>query len=128
MNHPTLFAPIATVAAFRHGESWRKQMISYLEGNIEFVETFCKEYIPQIHPLRPQASFLIWLDCSKLNLDHDNLNALFAEKAHIALNDGEIFGQGGEGHMRLNIGCPRSILEKAMNQLKEAINQGQTTE
>ena len=121
MNHPTLFAPIATMAAFRHGEQWRQQMISYIEGNIEFVEAFCKAHIPQIRPLRPQASFLIWLDCSGLNLDHDSLNALFAEKARLALNDGEMFGHGGEGYMRMNIGCPRSVIEKAMNRLLEAI-------
>ncbi len=121
MDHPTLFAPIATMAAFRHGEHWRQQMISYIEGNIEFVESFCKTHIPQIRPLRPQASFLIWLDCNELNLDHDSLNALFAEKARLALNDGEMFGHGGEGYMRMNIGCPRSIIENAMDRLLEAI-------
>ena len=68
-----IFAPIATIAAYRKGESWRKQMLKYLEGNIEFVITYCKENLPQIKPLRPQASFLVWLDCRDTGLDHDQL-------------------------------------------------------
>lgn len=119
---PNLFAPIATIAALRNGEEWRQQMLRYVEGNIDYVIDFCKKYIPQIRPLRPQASFLVWLDCRELGLSHKKLNHLFVEKARLALNDGAMFGQGGEGFMRLNIASPRSVIEQAMHQLKEAID------
>ena len=121
LDEPHLFAPIATIAAFREGEAWRKQMIYYVESNILFVETFCKEHMPAIKPLRPQASFLIWLDCRALHLSHDELLHLFIDEAHLALNDGEMFGPGGEGYMRLNVGCPRKLVEQALQQLCEAV-------
>ena len=122
MDAPTLFAPIATVAAFSdEGEAWRKELIAYIEGNVEFVEQFCREHLPQIRPLRPQASFLVWLDCRQLGLTHEALNELFIDRARLALNDGEMFGAEGHGFMRLNVGCPRSVLEEALNRLKNAL-------
>lgn len=123
LNEPHLFAPIATTAAFTTGEEWRKEMLRYIEGNIDYVIDYLRDNIPAIKPLRPQASFLVWLDCKALGLKHDELVDLFVNKAHLALNDGEIFGIGGEGHMRLNVGSPRAILEKALKQLKEAVEQ-----
>lgn len=122
-DEPTLFAPIATMAAYRQGNDWRKQMLKYVEGNILFVEEYCKQYIPGVRPLRPQASFLIWLNCRDLHLTHDELQDLFIDKAHLALNDGEMFGPGGQGFMRLNVGCPRSIVQQGMEQLRNAVAQ-----
>ena len=116
-----LFSPIATIAAFREGESWRRQMVEYIEGNIDYVIDFCKERIPQIKPLRQQASFLVWLDCRDLNLDRESLNRLFIDKAGLALNDGEMFSPGGKGFMRLNIGTSRIVLQEAMERLEKAI-------
>ena len=72
-------------------------MLAYIEENIRFVEDYCREHIPGIRPLRPQASFLVWLNCRDLHLSHDALLDLFIDKAHLALNDGEMFGPGGEG-------------------------------
>ena len=121
LDEPTVFAPIATIAAFNEGEEWRRQMLTYVEDNIHFVEEFCRENIPSIKPLRPQASFLVWLDCRPLQLSHTDLIDLFVNKAHLALNDGKMFGPGGEGFMRLNVGTPRSILQQALTQLAQAI-------
>ncbi len=122
MNAPHLFAPIATMAAFRNGEEWRRQMLSYVEGNIRFIEDFCARHIPQIKPLRPQASFLVWLDCRGLELEHDQLIDLFVNKAGLALNDGDMFSPGGNGFMRLNVGTSRKFLEHAMSLLQDAIS------
>ena len=121
LNEPTLFAPIATVAAFREGEEWRRQMLAYVEDNVRFVEDYCREHIPAVKPLRPEASFLVWLDCRSLGLSHDALVDLFVKRAHLALNDGEMFGPGGEGFMRLNVGTPRSVLRTALHSLAAAI-------
>ena len=96
-------------------------MLHYVEENVDFVVNYCHEHIPGVVARRPEASFLIWLDCRALQLSHDALNHLFVDEAHLALNDGEMFGQGGEGFMRLNVGVPRSILEKALSQLAEAV-------
>lgn len=119
----TMFAPVATVAAFTHGEEWRKEMLSYVEGNIDFIIDYCKQYIPQIHPVRPQASYLLWLDCRGLGITHPELIDLFEKKAGLALNQGAMFGKEGEGFMRLNIGCPRATLQQALEQLRKAVEE-----
>lgn len=121
LDEPHIFAPIATMAAFNEGEEWRRQMLHYIEGNIMFVEDYLKENIPQIKPLRPQASFLVWLDCRGLHLQHDALVSLFVDEAGLALNDGEMFGKGGEGFMRMNIASPRAVLREALGRLKDAV-------
>lgn len=121
LNQPDVFAPIATIAAFENGELWRREMISYVEDNINFVIDFCHEYIPQITPIRPEASFLVWLDCRALNLSHEELLDLFVNKAKLALNDGAMFGEQGVGFMRLNVGTPRAVVHRALKQLQEAI-------
>lgn len=123
LDEPTIFAPIATIAAYQKGERWRKQMLAYVEDNVRFVEDYCRERIPGVRPFRPQASFLVWLNCRGLELNHDKLLELFIDKAHLALNDGEMFGPGGEGFMRLNVGTPRSVLRQALEQLAKAVNE-----
>ena len=77
--------------------------------------------MPGIKPLRPQASFLIWMDCRNLGLEHERLVDLFVNKAGLALNDGKMFGIGGEGFMRMNVGTPRAVLQQAMEQLRQAV-------
>lgn len=121
LDEPNMFAPIATVAALRNGEEWRREMLRYIEGNIDFVTNWCAERIPQIKPLRPQASYLVWLDCRGLGLAHDDLIDLFVNKARLALNDGAMFGPGGDGFMRLNVASPRKLLEQALLQLEDAV-------
>lgn len=121
LNEPTIFAPIATIAAYGKGEEWRQQMLSYVEQNVVFTEDYCREHLPQIHPMRPQASFLVWLDCRELHLTHHQLVDLFVNKARLALNDGEMFGTGGEGFMRLNIAAPREVIREALERLRNAI-------
>lgn len=123
ISSPDIFAPIATMAAYQQGEAWRKELVKYIEGNVMFTENFCREHIPAVRPLRPQASFLVWLNCRDLNLSHDELVDLFVNKAHLALNDSKMFGPGGDGFMRLNVGCPRAELEQALTQLYAAVRQ-----
>ena len=121
LSEPTIFSPIATIAAFKYGEEWRRQMLEYIEANIDFVDNFLQTRIPQIKALRPQASFLIWLNCRALNLDHDALNRLFVDGARLALNDGEMFGREGRGFMRMNIASPRAVLQDALERLEKAV-------
>ena len=120
-NEPHLFAPIATLAALQQGEEWRQQMLRYVESNIDFLIDYCQQYLPQIKPLRPQASFLVWLDCRDLRLNHRELVDLFVNQAHLALNDGEMFGSGGAGFMRLNVGTQRCVLQEALERLRKCV-------
>lgn len=121
LDQGTLFAFTATEAAYTQGGEWLDQLLSYVQKNIDFVDDFLKKNIPQIKAIQPEASFLIWLDCRELGLSQRELVNLFVNKAKLALNDGSIFGKEGEGFMRLNVGTPRSNIEKALENLKKAI-------
>lgn len=121
-NDAPLFSHIATVAAYRKGSEWRREMLSYVEDNIRFVESFCEENIPGVKALRPEASFLVWLDCRSLGLTHDELIDLFVNKARVALNDGEMFGKEGAGMMRLNVAASRASIEEIMARIKESVD------
>ena len=118
MGH--VFAFLAVEAAYSHGTEWLDQCLAYIQGNIDYVDAFTKQHTPKIKVIRPQASYLIWLDCRDMGLSQEALNDFFVDKAHLALNDGISFGKEGEGFMRLNVASPRSVLEQAMNQLAEA--------
>lgn len=121
-NEGHLFAYLSVAAAYSHGTEWLDQVIDYIQGNIDFTENFLKTNIPVIGMIRPQASYLIFLDCRKLGLKQEELNRLFVEDAHLALNDGTTFGKEGEGFMRLNVACPRSVLAQALQQLERAVS------
>lgn len=123
LNEATMFAPFATIAALKEGEPWRQELLKYLEGNIDYIIDFCHQHIPQIHAVRPDASYLVWLDCRGLRLSHDALIDLFQNKAGLALNSGTMFGKQGDGFMRLNAGCPRATLQLAMEKLRDAIDE-----
>ena len=115
-----VFAFLAVEAAYSNGTEWLDQCLTYIQGNIDYVDAFTREHTPKIKVIRPQASFLVWLDCREMGLTQEALVDFFVDKAHLALNDGTAFGQEGTGFMRLNVASPRSVLEQAMKQLAEA--------
>lgn len=123
MNQGNMFAYAATVAAFEKGEEWRVQMLAYVEDNVKLVADFLKNNIPQIVPMIPEASFLVWLDCQQLGMETDDLHRFFSLDAGLGLNKGTIFGPGGEYHLRLNVACSRLVLQQALEQLKVAVDQ-----
>ena len=122
-NAGTIFAYEATIAAYTYGAEWLQQVRMYIIENMRVVQEYIEAHIPGIKVYPTQASFLMWLDCREMGLSQTELVSLFQDKAGLALNDGSIFGPGGEGHMRLNVGCPRSILLDAMQRLAEAVKQ-----
>ncbi|MCL1937407.1 MAG: PatB family C-S lyase [Candidatus Azobacteroides sp.] len=122
LDEGTIFAYIATQAAYTQGAEWKKQMLDYVEKNISWVDQYLKVHLPSIRAILPQASFLLWLDCRNLGLNQKELNDLFVNQAGLALNDGEMFGEEGIGFMRMNVACPRSVLVQALDQLAQAIN------
>lgn len=120
LNSPLMISAIATEAAYTQGEAWREEMLSYVTSNIEFLCSYVEREMPLVKVVKPQASFLVWLDFTALGLDHESLLDFITNRARLALNDGEAFGPGGEGHMRLNVGCPRCKLEDGLGRLAAA--------
>lgn len=114
---------MATIAAYTHEPLWLNDLKKYLEGNITCLEERLKAS-PEtrgIRAVRPQASFLLWLDCRALGLPQEALMALFNEKAGVVVNNGASYGTGGAGFVRLNIGCPRSVVEEALDRIARAV-------
>lgn len=118
-----IFGNIASEAAYTHGHEWLDQMINYIQGNVDLVVDYCRENIPQVKPFRPEATYMIWLDCRELGLNSEELQRFFVDRAGVGMNEGSSFGPGGEGFMRMNLACPRSVVEKALKQIDRAIKE-----
>lgn len=119
---PTFVSTLGTEAAYRNGGKWLAEAMAYIEENIKIVREFLETRVPQVGMIEPQASFLVWMDFRKLNLSHEELVDLVVKKAHLALNDGEMFGVEGHGFMRVNVATPRACLLKALERLEAAVN------
>lgn len=116
------FSSVAMEAAYREGEEWLEQLLEYLSGNFDYVCDYLEQNIPKIKTYRPDATYLMWLDCRELGLSNEALRDFFIQKAGLGLNEGCAFGRSLSGYMRLNVACPRSVLERAMAQLKAAVD------
>ena len=107
-----IFGHIGLETAFTQGEEWRKQLVEYLQGNFNFMVEYLEEYLPEIKPMKLEATYLAWIDFSGLGLTDDELHQSLLE-AGVGLNKGAQFGKQGVGYMRLNLGCTRATLEEA---------------
>lgn len=116
------FSSVAVEAAYREGEEWLEQLLGYISANFDYIRDFCAENVPQIKPNLPDATYLVWLDCRELGMTNQELRDFFIHKAKLGLNEGCTFGRSLSGFMRLNAACPRATLEKAMAQLKAAVD------
>lgn len=103
------------------GSEWKAEMLDYVDSNIDLLCERMASECPQIVPIRPQASFLVFLDCRALGMTQEELIRFFADKAHICMNSGEMFGPSGVGYMRMNVACPRSMMSQAIDQIVEAV-------
>lgn len=121
LNLGHVFAFNSVAAAYSHGTEWLDQMLAYVQGNIDYIEQFLTTKIPGVEMIRPQASYLVFLDFRKLGLTQKELGSLIVDKARLALNDGAMFGKEGVGFMRLNAASPRSVIAEAMQRLQSAI-------
>ncbi len=115
-----IFGNVASEAAYTHGHAWLEELIQYVQGNIDLVTEFCRERLPQIKPVPPEATYMIWLDCRAMGMSGEELQRFFVDRAGVGMNEGSRFGHGGEGFMRINLACPRSVVEKALKQIEEA--------
>jgi cystathionine beta-lyase len=115
------FGAVALQAAYDHGEEWLGQLLEYLQGNLEYLEGYVAESIPQLSVVRPEGTYLVWLDCRRLGLGRSELKRLMLEEARVYLDEGFMFGSGGEGFERINIACPRAILVEALDRIRQAV-------
>ena len=119
---PNVFGLVAMEAAFRQGDDWLAQMLDYLNGNLKITMEFFAKRIPQIKVIKPQGTYLLWLDCRKLGLDNQALSTFMRAKARVGFDDGFLFGESGSGFERMNIACPRMILLEALSRIEQAVN------
>ncbi len=121
LKDSNIFGMVGLETAYRSGEEWLEALLDYLQGNLEYAIRFFRQRVPQIQVAPPEGTYLLWLDCRGLGLDQAGLRNLFLKHAKVALNDGRLFGPGGEGFMRMNIGCPRSILQEGLERIERAV-------
>ncbi len=117
-----LFGNIASEEAYLHGDTYVDELMAYLMLNIETLEEYVATNLPKIKVIRPESTFLVWLDCREMGLNDNDLNDFFLLKAKVGLNPGIMFGPGGDGFMRMNIGCPKATLLQGLGQIKEAFD------
>ena len=117
-----IFAYVGAEAAYTHGEEWLRQLLQYLQGNVDTLRTFLAERLPQVRAVLPEASYLAWLDFSDMGLDHDDILQRLLHRARVALNDGTTFGgKDYRGCFRINLGCPRTTLLDALERIPPAL-------
>lgn len=120
LDTPHLFATEAIAAAYDEGEEWLDEMLRYVEDNIDYMQQYIRRYMPQLNMMRPQASYLVFLDMRGLNMTNKQLSDFFINDVRMAVNMGALFGDGGSGFVRLNVGCPRATLHEALERIKVA--------
>jgi cystathionine beta-lyase len=123
VGNGNIFGTIASVAAYTHGHQWLDELLSYIDSNADIVMDYCKKMIPEIIPVQPEATYMIWLDCRKFGMTGKELQNFFVTSAHVGMNEGSSFGPGGEGFMRMNLGTRQPTVIKAMEQIERAVSQ-----
>ena len=111
---------VALEAAYTHGEEWLDQFLEYLDGNLNTWIEGVEKNVPQIKVIKPEGTYLVWMDCRELGLNTQQLNDFMINKARLALDDGYWFGTGGEGFQRINLACPRTYINEALARLQKA--------
>ena len=119
---PNIFGLVAMEAAFLYGDEWLEQLLDYLEGNLKITLEYFLKRIPRIKVIKPQGTYLVWLDCRNLGMDNLALKSFMREKALVGFDDGFLFGAAGSGFERMNIACPRSLLNEALARIEKAVN------
>lgn len=122
-THPfSVFGIEAFKTVYEHGETWYKELIAYLQTNRNFTIEFITSNIPNIRPIKPQGTYLAWLDCRKISTDERTLMDIFVKGAKVLLSNGSFFGEGGTGYMRLNFACPRSSLAEGLTRIGRTVS------
>jgi cysteine-S-conjugate beta-lyase len=116
-----IFGTIASIAAYSEGNEWLEALLDYINLNVDYVIDYCRKMIPEVIPVTPEATYMIWLDCRRLGMTVKELQNFFTKSAGIGMNEGSTFGPGGEGFMRMNLGTTHKTVVKAMEQIENAV-------
>jgi cystathionine beta-lyase len=121
VGNGNIFGNTASIAAYTNGYKWLDALLDYIDNNVEFVKDYCGKMIPEIVPVQPEATYMIWLDCRRFGMSGKDLQNFFVYKAGVGMNEGSTFGPGGEGFMRMNLGTTHQTVMKAMEQIERAV-------
>jgi cystathionine beta-lyase len=122
IGNGNIFGTIASIAAYSEGKEWLDDLLEYIDHNVEYVNDYCQKMIPEIIPVRPEATYMMWLDCRRLEMSGKELQNFFVKNAGVGMNEGSTFGPGGEGFMRMNLATSFRNVEKAMEQIEKAVS------
>lgn len=114
-----IFGKVATKAAMEKGDEWHAQLIDYIKGNIDYAIEFIRREMPKVRIHKPEATYMIWMNFKDYGISDEELNRRMVFEAGLGLNAGHIFGKEGDCCMRVNLACPRSVVEAAMRKMKE---------
>lgn len=121
MNQCNPFSVAGFEAGYRHGGQWLDQLMAYLKDNRDYVIDYVRQHMPAVRVAEPEGTYLLWLDCRALDMEDAELKRFFVDQAGVGMNPGITFGGPGSGFMRMNIGCPRRVLETALAQIRQAM-------
>ncbi len=120
-GEPNAMAEVAAKAAYGQGEPWLTELLSYLEENLRRTRSFLAEHLPQVKLIEPEGTYLLWLDCRGTGFSPEEQDEAIIQRGRIWLDEGRIFGAGGEGFQRINMACPWAILEEGLKRLAFAL-------
>jgi len=123
-NHlsiPNAFGSEALIAAYQEGEEWLNQVLVYIEKNFAYLKSFLEENLPDVEMIKPEGTYLAWLDFKELGMKDEERKEFLLKKAKVAFNSGFDFGPGGEGFERVNVACPRAILSECLKRVSKAL-------
>ena len=118
---PNVFGIEALIAAYNEGEEWLNQLLEYLEGNRDYLISFINKRIPKLKVVKPEATYLIWIDCRSLDMSSKELSKKILEEGNLRISDGHTYGETGEGFIRMNIACPRVLLAEGLERLEKVM-------
>ena len=122
LGFSNLIGLVTWEAACREGEGWLDELLEYVQGNLDFLVRYVEDRIPKMRVIRPEGTYMVWLDCRDLGVDPGCLKEFMVRKARVGLNDGAMFGPGGAGFQRMNLACPRSIVAEGLQRIEAAVN------
>lgn len=118
-----IFGQVAAEAAYTYDEPWLEELLAYLTNNLEFLTDYFRERIPEIKVIKPEGTYLAWLDCRELPIKAEKLKEFFVFKAGVGMNDGAQFGKEGSGYQRINFACPRELLQEGLQRIERALKE-----
>jgi cystathionine beta-lyase len=123
LHMESFFGLTAIESSYTYGDEWLDQLLVYLEGNLDLLLAFMEKNIPQVKVIKPEGTYLVWVDCTNISSDPQVLKQLMFDKAGVAFSEGSVFGKQGAGFLRINIACPRSILVEALEKFATAVDE-----